>query len=137
MGATWGLVGLGAAALGLALVLGGREERIFAGVKAVSALGAALAPLHTPTQTVVRDTWINVVLLAVVLPLAMRTLKAWPLAAASLCLAALMTAAAQMLVHAAPEAYGLLQGCWSLLAALVVALGAWNARRGRRPPEGS
>jgi len=127
----WGLVGLGAAALALALLFGGREERIFAAAKAC-ALGGALIPTAGPTNAVLRDIVVDLALLAVILPLALRSNKAWPLAAASLCLAGLMTGAAQLLAHARPQAYAIVQGGWDLLAACVVAAGAWNVQRARR-----
>lgn len=132
MGMTWGLIALGAAALAFALRLGGREERIFAAAKAAVALAAVLIGPLPPAQAVVRDLAIAVVLLAVVLPLALRSPKVWPLAAASLGVAALMTGAAQALVHASPEAYGIVQGGWDLMADFVVAAGAWKAWRARR-----
>lgn len=132
MGMTWELIGLGATALAFALLLGGREERIFAAAKAGAVVAVALIGTRSPTQTVVRDVAIALLLFAVVLPLALTSTKAWPLAAASLCLAALMTGAAQALVHASPEAYGIVQGGWQLLTDLVVAVGAWNARRARQ-----
>jgi hypothetical protein len=129
---TWGLVGLSAAALAFALLVGGREERAFAVAKAVAALGGVFARTGTPMEAVVRDATIDLVLLAVVVPLALRSSKVWPLAAASICLASLMTGAAQMLVHASLQAYGLVQGGWDLLAGLVLAAGAWHAWRARR-----
>jgi hypothetical protein len=129
---TWALIGLGAGALCVALLLGGQEERIVGAARAASTLCSALIGTQSPTEAVVRDVAINLALLAVVLPLALKSSKAWPLAAASLCLAALMTAAAQTLVHAAPQAYGILQGVWALMSDCAVAVGAWNARRARR-----
>jgi hypothetical protein len=132
MGLTGALVGVGVGALAFALLLGGREERIFGAARAASTLGGALIRTPSPIDAVVRDAAIDLALLAVVLPLALKSSKAWPLAAASLCLAALMTGAAQMLVHAAPEAYRIVQGGWTLLGDFVVAAGAWNAWRARR-----
>lgn len=132
MWVAWGLVGLGAAALAVALLLGGRDERIFGAAKAAAALGGEFVRTSMPAQAVVRDVVIDLALLAVVLPLALRSAKAWPLAAASVCVAVLMTAAAQQLVHASPQAYGIVQGGWRLLGDFVVAVGAWNAWRARR-----
>jgi len=73
--------------------------------------------------------------LAVVLPIALRTTKVWPLVAASLCVASLMSEAAQLMVHASPDAYGLMQASWDLIADLMVAGGAaavWRAGRAAR-----
>jgi hypothetical protein len=132
MQVTWGLVGLGAAALAFALLLGGREERIFSAARAAAAVTAVLLGPRSPTQTVVRDVAVALILFVVVLPFALKSTKAWPLAAASLCLATLMTGAAQALVHASLAAYGIVQGGWDLLADLVVVVGAWNAWRARQ-----
>ena len=133
---TWVLVGLGSAALIFALLLGGRDERIYGAAKAVAALGDSLMGASSSTGTVARESVIDLALFAVVLPLALKSSKVWPLAAASLCIATLMTAAAQMLIHATPSAYGIAQGAWELLADLVVALGAWHAWRARRQGDG-
>ena len=132
MSVTWVLVGLGCAALVLALLLGGRDERIYAAAKAITAVGDVLIGTSSSAGAVAREAGIDLALFAVVLPLALTSSKIWRLAAASLCIAALMTAAAQMLIHATPSAYGIAQGGWGLLADLVVALGAWNAWRARR-----
>ena len=136
MSVTWVLVGLGSAALIFALVLGGCEERIYGAAKVIAALCNILVGTSSSTGTVARESVIDLALFAVVLPLALKSSKVWPLAAASLCIATLMTAAAQMLIHATPSAYGIAQGAWELLADLVVALGAWNAWRARRRGDG-
>ena len=136
MSVTWVLVGLGSAALIFALLLGGREERIYGAAKAVAALSNLLVGTNSSTGTVIREAVIDLALFAVVLPLALKSNKVWPLVAASVCLATLMTAAAQMLIHATPTAYGIAQGAWALLADLVVALGAWNVWRARRQGDG-
>ena len=86
-----------------------------------------------------REGAVDLALLAVVLPMALKSAKLWPLVAAALCLVMLMTAAAQLLVHATPQAYAI-AGMAGGAADIVVALGAWNAwRAGRRgagrPPE--
>lgn len=128
----WLLVGLGLAALGFALLAGGRQERIYVAAKAASTVGDLAIASHPPGDSVGHQAIIDLALLAVVLPLALKSTKVWPLAAASLCVAALMTEAAQTLVHAAPQAYGIAKGVWELLADIVVAVGAWNAWRARR-----
>lgn len=124
----WGLVGLGSAALGFAFLFGGREERIFAAAQALSAAG----DIFLAGDNVAGEAVVDLAVLAVIVPLALRTSKAWPLVAASLCLAILMTTAAQALVHANLTAYAIAQGSWMLLANFVVASGAWNAWRARR-----
>jgi hypothetical protein len=136
MGVTWVLVGLGSAALIFALAAGGREERLYAAAKVLAALCGHLLAARSPADSALRDAIIDLALLAVVLPLALKSVKVWPLAAASLCIAALMTAAAQMLIHATPSAYGIAQGGWALLGDLMVAVGAWNAWRARRRGDG-
>lgn len=136
MSVTWVLVGLGSAALGFAVLAGGREERIYATAKATAALGALVIRTQSATGTAARDTLIELALFAVVLLLALKSTKVWPLAAASLSLATLMTAAAQMLIHASPSAYGIARGGWELLAYLVIMAGAWNAWRARRRGDG-
>lgn len=130
MSAGWLLVVVGLAALGFALVVGGREERIFVGVQAASALGEHGAVRFG--ESIAAAVLIDTVVLAVVIPMALRTHKAWPLVAASLCVATLMTEAAQMLVQASETAYAIIQGAWDLLANLVVVVGAWNVWRSRR-----
>jgi hypothetical protein len=126
----WLLVVIGLAALAFALAAGGREERIFVGIQAASALaehGAVRFGRSIPAAV-----FIDVVVLALVMPLAMRTHKVWPLFVASLCVATLMTEGAQMLVQASEAAYAVIQGAWDLLANLAVAVGAWNVWRARR-----
>lgn len=132
MALVWGLVGLGSAALGFAFLFGGREERIFATAQALSALGDIFLGWNAAGDNVAGEAVIDLAVLAVVVPLALRTSKVWPLIAASLCVAILMTTAAQALVHATPAAYAIAQGGWTLLADLVVAAGAWNVWRARR-----
>jgi len=130
MSAGWLLIVIGLAPLVFALVAGGREERFFVAVQAASAMGE-----HTAVrfgQSIATAVLIDLVVLAAVIPLALRTHKAWPLFAASLCVAGLMTEGAQMLVHASYTAYAIIQGTWDLLANLVVAVGAWNVWRVRR-----
>jgi hypothetical protein len=136
MSATWVLVGLGSAALGFTFLVGGRDERIYAAAKATAAFGDLLIGANSSTASVAREAVIDLALLAVVLPLALKSTKVWPLAAASICVATLMTAAAQMLIHATPAAYGIAQGGWDLLAYLVIVAGAWNAWRARRRGDG-
>lgn len=132
MSAGWLLVLVGLAALSFAFALGGREERIFVVAQAVSALGehsAVRFARHIPTAVL-----IDLAVLAVVIPLALRTNKVWPLFAASVCVATLMTEGAQMLVHASEPAYAIVQGAWDLLANLIVVVGAWNVWRARGEP---
>jgi len=130
MGAGELLVVIGLAALAYALTVGGREERIFVAVQAASALGEHAAVRFG--RSISSAVLIDLAVLAVVIPLALRTRKVWPLLAASLCVASLMTEGAQMLVHASDTAYAIIQGAWDLLADLVVAVGAWNVWRSRR-----
>jgi len=130
MSAGWLLVVIGLAALAFALAVGGREERIFAAVQAASMLGAHAAVRLG--ESLAAAVLIDTLVLAVVIPMALRSPKAWPLVAASLCVATLMTEAAQMLVHASGTAYAITQGGWDLLASLVVLCGAWNVWRAQR-----
>jgi len=134
MGLGWLLLALGLAALAFAALLGGREERIFVLAQATSALaghGAARFE-HDLTRTILLDLGV----LAILLPLALRSSRTWPLVVASVCVASLMTVAAQLLVHAAPQTYAIIHGGWDLLADLGVALGAWNFRRARQGAKG-
>jgi hypothetical protein len=126
----WLLVIIGLGALGFALVAGGREERAFVAAQAASALaehGMVRFGGDIPVAILV-----DLAVLAVVVPLALRSSKVWPLFAASLCVATLMTEAAQLLVHASLQAYAITQGAWDLLADVIVAIGAWNVWRARR-----
>lgn len=125
----WLLPALGLAALAFAAAFGGREERIFVLVQAAS--GAAEHGARFEHE-VAGAILVKLAVLAILLWLALRTCKAWPLVVASLCVASLMTEAAQLLVHAAPTAYAITQDGWSLLADLVVAFGAWNVWQARR-----
>lgn len=130
MDAGWLLIFVGLAMLGFAALVGGREERLFVAAQAASALGE-----HTSvrfSRDIPAAVLIDLIVLGVVIPLALRTKKIWPLFAASLCVATLMTEGAQMLVQASEEAYGLTQGTWDMLADLVVAIGAWNVWRQSR-----
>jgi hypothetical protein len=130
MSAGWLLVVVGLAALAFALAVGGREERLFVAVQAASALGEHAAVRFG--ESIAMAVMIDLGVLALVIPMALRTHKAWPLFAASLCVATLMTEGAQMLVQASDTAYAIIQGAWDLLADLVVAVGAWNVWRSRR-----
>jgi hypothetical protein len=132
MGVVWGLVGLSAAALSFALLFGGREERIFASAQALSAGAHIFLGWNSAGDNVGGEAVVDLAMLAVIVPLALKTSKVWPLVAASLSVAILMTAAAQALVRATPVAYAIAQGSWSLLADFVVGLGAWNVWRARR-----
>ena len=128
----WALLAAGLICLAFAVIAGGPEERLFAAVQAVSGL---LELLFARTGAIDIAVLIDFAVLAVIIPIALRTQKIWPLVAAALSVAALMTEAAQHMVHASPDAYGLLQSAWDLLANIVVAiaaLGLWRGRRGRR-----
>lgn len=129
MSGTWVLVGVGSAALGFALLVGGSAERIYATARAAATVGDLLIRANSSTETVGLAVLIDLALLAIILPMALKLPKVWPLAAASICVATMMTDAAQLLVHASPQAYGIARGGWELLANGVVAVGAWRARR--------
>jgi hypothetical protein len=126
----WLLTGVGLTALAFAVLVGGREERIFVAAQAAS--GLAEHSFVRFEHDVPRAVLVDLAVLAIVLPLALRSNKAWPLFAASLCVASLMTEAAQMLVHAAPAAYAIIQGAWDLIADMVVAFGAWSVWRAQQ-----
>jgi hypothetical protein len=130
MNAGWLLIGVGLLTLGYAFAFGGREERLFVAVQAGSALAEHSAVRFG--RDISTAVMIDLVVLAIVVPLALRTNKVWPLFAASLSVAALMTEGAQLLVQASAAAYGIIQGAWDLLANLIVAAGAWNVWRARR-----
>jgi hypothetical protein len=130
--APWSVYVLGWGAVLLALLKGRWEERTFAAVQALliaydtatgfKAFGAHLG--REPLQDLAN--------LAVALFIALRSTKAWPIAAASLALAMVMTEAAQRLVHVQVSAYSIAQGVWEVLLDLVLAAGAiatWRARR--------
>ena len=125
----WLLLAFGLAALTFAVVLGGREERVFVVVQAASGL-AEHRIIHLQ-QELPRAILLDLLVLAILVPLALRSSRTWPLFVASLCLASLMTEAAQLLVGASFEAYAIVQGIWDLIADLVVAYGAWNGWRAR------
>ncbi|CAN7352036.1 hypothetical protein LJR225_002094 [Phenylobacterium sp. LjRoot225] len=130
MGLGWLLLALGLAALAFAAIFGGREERIFVLAQAASGLAghSAVRFGHDITRPILLD----LAVLAILLPLALRSSRIWPLVVASVCVASLMTVAAQLLVHASPQAYAIIHGTWDLLADFVVAFGAWNYWRARR-----
>lgn len=125
----------GLACLAVALLAGGLAERIFVAAQGLSGIVEyGVVRQGDVTGAVLTD----LAVLAVVAPIALGTDKTWPLVAASLCVAALMSEAAQLLVHASPAAYGVLQSSWDLLADFVVAVGAvnvWRARRASRAVE--
>ena len=129
MSIEWALLAAGLLCLAVALVVGGLEERTFATAQAVS---IAFEITFARSGDVDIAVIIDLAVLAIILPIALRTHKAWPLVAASVCVATLMSEAAQYAVHASPDAYGLMQGGWDLVANIVVAIGAarlWRARR--------
>jgi hypothetical protein len=125
----WALLASGLTCLAVASAAGGPEERLFAAAQALSGLFELLFARNGDIDVAVL---IDVGVLAVIVPVALRTQKVWPLIAASFSVAAMMTEAAQHMVRASPQAYGLLQGVWDLLADIVVAIGGlcvWRARR--------
>lgn len=124
------LVVIGLIALAFAFLFGGREERIFAAAQAISAISEH--SFLAFGENIIGAVIIDLAVLAVVVPLAMRSNKVWPLIGASFCVATLMTEGAQVLVRGTPEAYAIIQGSWDLLASLVVAAAAWQLRRTRR-----
>lgn len=132
MTAGWLLTGVGLLMLAFAFAFGGREERLFVAVQAASGLAEHSAVRFG--RDVPSAVLIDLVVLSIIVPMALRTNKAWPLFAASLSVAALMTEGAQMLVHATDAAYAIIQGTWDLLANLIVVVGAWNVWRTRREP---
>lgn len=138
--APWSLYGLGWAAVVLALFKGQWEERVFAVVQAgfialdaateYRAFGAHLG--HEPAHDLFN--------LALSLALALRSQKVWPLAAASISLAMVMTEAAQLLARVDTPAYAIAQGVWEVLLDAVLATGAvaaWRARQARARLGGS
>ena len=126
----WLLVMIGLAALVFAMIAGGREERIFVAAQAASAVAEHIIVRFG--GNIPGAILIDLAVLAIIVPLALGSNKVWPLFAASLGVAALMTEAAQLLVGASLEAYAIIHGSWDLLGALVVALGAWNVMRAKR-----
>ena len=132
MGFGGALLFVSLALLAIAFLLGEAEERIFVGVQAASGLAEHSFVRGGDVATAVL---IDLAVTAAVLPIALRSDKAWPLVAASLCVATLMSEAAQWLVRASPAAYSLLQSGWDLLANLLVAgaaLQIWWSSRGAR-----
>jgi hypothetical protein len=126
------ILGLGLGAMLFALAVGGAQERIYAAAQAISAAADLALGVMRFGEHLARQILVDLALFAVVLVLALRSTKAWPLAAASLCVATLMTEAAQALVHATPRAYAICQATWELMADGVMAYAAWDAWRARR-----
>jgi hypothetical protein len=83
MGLGWLLLALGLAVLTFAVIFGGREERIFALAQATSGLlGHGGLPFgHAVTRAILLD----LAVLAILLPLALRSSRIWPLVATSVC----------------------------------------------------
>ena len=132
MGIGGALLVLSLALLAAAFLAGEVEERIFVGAQAASGI---LEHYFVRGGDIPTAVLVDLGALAVVLPIALRSSKTWPLVAASLCVATLMSEAAQLLVRASPAAYGLLQGSWDLLANVVVCASAvqlWMTRRAER-----
>ena len=130
MGIGGALLFVSLALLAVAFLLGEAEERIFVGAQAASGVAEHYFVHGGDIPLAVL---VDLAVLAVVLPIALRSGKTWPLVAASLCVATLMSEAAQLLVHASAAAYGVLQGSWDLLANLLVAGSALNIWLSRRP----
>jgi|KBSSwiStaDraftv2_1062776.scaffolds.fasta_scaffold90150_3 hypothetical protein len=126
------LMVLGLTCLAVALVLGGVEERAFVIAQAASGIAEHYVVRAGDVPAAVL---VDLAVLAVMMPVALTTKKVWPLVVTSLCIATLMSEAAQMLVHAGPRAYGVMQSSWDLLADVMVAAGAvgvWMSRRADR-----
>jgi hypothetical protein len=100
------LMVLGLTCLAVALVLGGVEERAFVIAQAASGIAEHYVVRAGDVPAAVL---VDLAVLAVMMPVALTTKKVWPLVVTSLCIATLMSEAAQMLVHAGPRAYGVMQ----------------------------
>lgn len=130
--APWSLYGLGWTAVGLALVVGRWEERTFAVAQAILILIDASTDYRDFGAHLGQEPAQDLANLGVSLVLALRSNKLWPLAAASLALAMVMTEAAQRVAHVQTAAYSIAQGVWEVLLDLVLLVGtlaAWRARR--------
>jgi hypothetical protein len=132
MSAAWLLVTFSLATAAIVFVVGGTEERIFAGAQALSAIGDILIGAGFTGRNVGGEMVIDLALLAVILAIAVKANKVWPLFAASLCAATVMTEVAQIFAQAGPFAYSIIQAVWESLALVVVTVGAWQVWRGRR-----
>jgi len=128
----WVLLAVSVVAVALAFVLGGIEERVFAIAQALSvaadnAIGAAFT-----ADNVGGEMAIDLVLLAVVLRIALRTSKLWPFVAASLCVVATETQAAHFFISIDDRIYVFTQGLWEFLSCAVVSVGAFHVWRSAR-----
>ena len=132
MSHVWLLILVSGIALAFAVILGGLEERIVAAAQAVSVVADDLVGAAFTGKNAGAEMSIDLILLAVILPIAFRTSKIWPLVVASLCVVALETEAAQMLASVSARTYVVTQGLWEVLTCAVVSLGAWKAWRARR-----
>lgn len=123
---------LGWGAVLLAALKGDWEERTFAALQAVFILLDAVDDYRVLGAHLGQEPLQDLANLAVALVLALRSDKFWPMAAASLALAMVMTETAQHVAHVQTSAYSIAQGVWEVLLDLVLLIGAVNAWRARR-----
>jgi hypothetical protein len=137
--APWSVYVLGWGAVLLALFKGEWEERTFAAGQVVLIVSDAVADFRAFGAHLGQEPLQDLANLALALFIALRSSKRWPIAAASLALAMVMTEAAQRLIHVQVSAYSIAQGVWEVLLDLVLAAGtiaAWRARRAKAAARG-
>jgi hypothetical protein len=115
-----------------ALLKGGREERIAAGAFVLGTLATPFIKDYSwGTQWAIFG--VDVVYLALLLVIALRSPRYWPLCAAGFQLLGVVTHAASIVDPMLPKwAYVTAGVIWTYLVLAAIAVGTWNAWRGRR-----
>ena len=128
-------VALTLAICGFALWKGGREERLASAAFLVS-IAVTLLFRDQRWPALQRGAFVaDSALLVTFFVMAMRTSRFWPLAAAGFQLLAVMTHVAKMIDPALQQwAYITAGVIWTYLVLVTIAIGTWNAWRGRSQP---
>jgi hypothetical protein len=128
----WARAGLSCLLVAFAFLKGDWEERSFAALAVADMLARRAAGVGYYGANLPYEAATDGVALVLLLLIALRSDKFWPLVAGSVALASLMTEAAQALLPTVQRAYGFAQGTWELATYVVLGVGTWRAWRARR-----
>lgn len=120
---------------GLAFLKGGVEERVTAVTLFIATWGTILLRDRSWPQVQATAFALDVAVLAVLLVIALRTAKYWPLAAAGFQLLGVVTHIGKLIdPHVNQWAYITAGVIWTYLLIIALSVGAWNTWRARVRP---